>query len=198
MKVLLLFCCLVAFTSMAQTSSDDVIDLYKVNVTWPGLSVEKRVNQLRTVQLEIAVRPAFRNFPLWTTTDSIFRLGMDPSVAIQYRAYSDPARRISRGRSTAQNSMNFFAFHFQSRYVDRNLGFFDLFDLRFRGLRNNLGVVWGIQRNYPEKTSLNAFIGGGFTGFLPINSPSGNSLTARPALFGGLRVGFWFKKKVKE
>jgi hypothetical protein len=198
MKALLLFCCLVAFTSMAQTSSDDVIDLYKVNVVWPGLSLEKRVNQLRTVQVEIAVRPAFRSFPFFSTADSTFRLGVDPSVSMQYRVYSDPSRRIAKGRSTANNSMNFFAFHFQSRYFDTNLGIFDLFDLRFHGLQNNLGVVWGIQRNYPDKTSLSAFIGGGFFSFLQFNVPFERAFSARPAIFGGVRVGFWFKKKVNE
>ena len=110
----------------------------------------------------------------------LFRLFASTS----YRVYYNFEKRSLQEKNTARNSANYFALLVLAASQPLNKG--TDYDLQLNKGLLNTGVVWGFQRNYPSRFSLDLNIGLGYVkagtmnGFSPI---------------GELNIGFWLGKK---
>ncbi len=174
-----LFTLLTFFTSFSQKEEQniDVTKVITANFFYPGISYEARLGKHQTFFVS-----AFMNI-LAVTRFSGTRFFVGPAIALQYRNYYNLAKRAKNGLRTEMNSANYIGpivfgtYSKNSRHGEA-------------GLSNIVGFVWGLQRNYVKRFSLDVNAGLGYL-FSDINFSNNNSIT----LINQVRLGFWLNKK---
>jgi hypothetical protein len=104
-----------------------------------------------------------------------------------FRVYYNSEKRLLDEKNVSRNSANYFALLFLSATKPLNSPDF-YYDQRLNNALINAGLVWGIQRNFPSRFSLDLNIGLGYV--------KAGSLTGLSPL-GELNLGFWLGKKTQ-
>jgi hypothetical protein len=168
-------------------SFSGVRDVSKVSFLSPGFSYEHRVGRSQTLYARAYLDPSgyfLYSDAIGTRSD----LYLDPAITLQYRYYYNVARREEKGKRTEMNSFNYVAPVFKTTFNAENTGY----------SLHRLGVVWGFQRNYHSRFSLDlniglgyAFVGTRYNEYGELFTRGVNELTT----IGQLNLGFWLNKR---
>jgi len=201
---LLLFLLPTASTTFSQTfppppPTPDVTNITKVTLD-PGFSYEQKIGRHQTLYGQVYPAISF-SFAFSdglggdnTTTDFY----IDPAVNIQYRFYYNARTRQVKGKRTEMNSMNYIGIADRTVFSKHPLS--DSYDMEkhYRPI-NTLGAVWGLQRNFRSRFSIDLNVGPAIT-FAKTTSTdlSGRSETYvlnEFALLTQVDFGFWLNKR---
>lgn len=198
-SIAFLICASILFSlsSTAQESNEvDVTDVSKVTILAPGFSYEKRIGKFQTLHLH-AYAALGASYMYSDALGSEFDFSIDPALLFQYRYYYNAKKRVRKERRTDMNSMNYFAPTYQMVLSKQRISTDQYMESSRRPI-NTLGLVWGMQRNYPKRFSLDANVGLGYLfakttvpGFNgPVSSHDGNV-----TLLLNINIGLWLNKK---
>lgn len=187
----LLFCLVILVngktSSIAQSSTDPQLqNLIKVSFLSPGLSYEQKIGRLQSLYGRVYLDPSG-----YVSSSSTFgtssRLYLDPAFTIQYRYYYNARRRENKGVRTDMNNLNYVApvykVTFRAENTPRTI--------------HRVGAVWGLQRNYKSRFSLDLNVGFGYA-FARETFKSGQGTYEAVHEFvtvGQLNLGFWLNKR---
>lgn len=178
--VFLVFILLAAQVSYAQSLPEEqsVTSKLKLNFFLPGVSYEQKISQLQTLHFSAFIDLLFTDSDFNGTTET-FAI---PSIGFEFRNYYNLDKRNLKGKHTEGNSGNYFAPVYTGK--------FSLSGYDDDTWVNQIGFVWGIQRNYNSSFCLDLNLGLGY------NINVQNSHIYYPLdLIGNLTLGFWIGRK---
>ncbi len=185
-------------SEMLQRQPETVIDVAKATFFLPGFSYEKSIGKFQTLH-------AYALYNLYSYTKSSnfgvseTRFYFDPTLMLGYRYYCNYDRRQRLGRFTERNSMNYVSATAQV--------FFSKIPIGKNGYENNtrrpayvFGVLYGLQRNYKSRFSLDINFGVGVITGKSVYYDSYTGLTkegnqSQVTIPGQITLGFWLGKR---
>ena len=201
---LLANCCFIAVSGFSQSQEpDEIVDVTNVTkftLLDPGFSYEARIGKNQTIYGQVFMNTSFTYSDYFGTDYSIY---FDPALAFQYRYYYNGKRRQQKELRTEMNSLNYIAPVYEVIFSRAALTS-DYYTEDNRRAINRLGVVWGFQRNYKDRFSLDVNLGlackfGKSTALDYMGNPVSLSETAADVV--GLRqinLGIWLNKRKKN
>ena len=159
-KLILIALLFTAGSALAQFDNDGAPTQNVSRVTFlsPGLSFEKSIGLTQTVLLHAFISPSYE-FSKSDALGTQSRFYLDPTFDLYYRYYYNAPRRSDAGKITTLNNMNYFAALGEVIFSKRPLGgSYESAEVR---LLKKVGVVWGLQRNFPSRFSLDFCFGPG-------------------------------------
>lgn len=196
----LCFCALMVLTVHCfaqEESNSDVTNVSKVSLLVPGVSYERKTGKSQTLFLQ-----AFLSTSVYYSYSSSFGSSggvyFDPALKAQYRFYYNAARRTEKGKRTEMNSLNYVAPVWETFFSDGAVTESSVNEEKARAI-HSVGVVWGFQRNYKSRFSLDFNLGAGylFTKGTEIGN-DGLPVKENQSLLtplGQLSLGFWLNKR---
>lgn len=181
-----------------QNKSAQTTDITKVSVIGPAVSYEKSAGHKGTVHAQAFLNLSFA-FSYSSSFGANYFLYANPAAGIQYRYYYNGARRETMGKRTAMNSMNYIAPLYTIAFSNWSVSK-DYYGEEKRRLFHNLALVWGFQRNYEKRFSIDVNVGPGFafvntTLYDQNYQPTGTELVTSFELAAQVRIGFWLNRK---
>jgi hypothetical protein len=181
----------------SRIKNDDVTDVLKVTFLNPGIGYEKRIGKFQTLagQLFMNTSTSFSNTAFVRNELTLY---FDPALSLQYRYYYNYKRRSDNDKRTDMNSMNYLAASYEVFFSKANLTELYSPEIDRRPIQN-IGIVWGIQRNYKKRFSLDLNLGLGYlsakatTYNFSLNSTT-SITTGQVSFLGQLNLGFWLNK----
>ena len=180
----------------AQESAEPVTNLPKLTFLVPGIAYEAAIGKKQTLQGHAYVGFS-TSFSSSSSLGTSFNFYVNPGFNVQFRHYYNGEKRAAQGRPTRLNSMNFIGVMYSGLYSKNIISDgYEVYHPKFIG---SAGVMWGIQRNYKGKFSLNLAIGPGlaFTHELYYDNNIGDVNTRGVTEFttvGEITLGIWLKK----
>jgi hypothetical protein len=184
-----------AFSQKKKTNSGDVTDVVKITFINPGFSYEGRIGKLQTIYGQ-----AFMNVSSTKTSGSSYygesyKFYFDPAVTLQYRYYYNYNQRSDRGRRTEMNSLNYIAPVYEGIFSRLPLDPNKYLPTTDRRLVSRAGFVWGMQRNYQGRFSLDLNLGLGAmfaksTYYTVFGTPA-EVIQTIPTFMGQINIGLW-------
>ena len=175
----------------------DIVDITKVTFLNPGISYEKRIGKFQSI-----VGKTFMNTSVSIGYSSSLgnrsSINFDPALTFQYRYYYNFDKRQAKGKRTEMNSLNYLSPTFMTVFSKNRISVDHYVENNRRPI-NTTGIVWGIQRNYKSRLSLDFNLGLGYlftTATLPNNT--GQTVKENVGKFstlGQLSLGFWLNKR---
>jgi hypothetical protein len=207
MKKISLICFIIFLTanSFAQyknkTGNDDVTDVLKITILNPGVAYEKRIGKFQTVIGQLFMNTSVSPVSSNTNVTPEVSFYFDPAISMQYRYYYNYERRSDKDKRTDLNSMNYIGVALESFFSKVNLIEKYKPELKPRAI-NSIGVIWGIQRNYYKRFSLDLNLGIGYrstksttySGF-PFTTTTTTIKTGMISGIGQLNLGIWLNKQ---
>ena len=187
---------LITHQSFSQEKDASVVTtVIKVTILNPGFSYEQAVGKTQTIygQAFLNVSGYYSYSSSLGTSSAIY---LDPAFTIQYRHYYNAAKREKREKRVAFNSLNYVAPVWEISFAKLSSYYNYYYDQK-RLMINRVGVVWGLQRNYKSRFSLDINVGPGYVFAKPIES-SGMVIKPRVSEFtilGQLNLGIWLNKR---
>ena len=173
----------------------DIRDVTKLTVFGPGISYEKRIGKLQSLTLQALLSPEIY-IGYSSALGNMSRIDVYPALALQYKYYYNVVRRNRKEKRTQMNSGNYLSAMTEIYfYKDRILTNSEE-DLRSSKV---IGILWGLQRNYQSRFSLDLGFGLGyiFTKQTTIND-AGQYINENIGEFtniGQISLGFWINKR---
>ena len=167
-------------TAQGKEKEQNTVGVTKITFMEPGISHEFPVGRSQSFFIRGGLTATLATDYYDEITGVLFRLFGSTS----YRVYYNFDKRNLQEKNTARNSANYFALLVLAATSPLNKDT-DYTPRLNKGLLNT-GIVWGFQRNYPSRFSLDLNIGLGYVkagtldGFSPI---------------GELNIGLWLGKK---
>lgn len=171
--------------------------LATVTIVSPGISYEHPLANKLTIKGKAAFTVDW-SFSTSSSLGQSYSLAPTGLVAGQLRYYYNFALREQKEKKIARNSANYISFVAKYKYSGITYRYGDSFMESFGGPRNysikrashmpNLGIVWGIQRNYKNRFSIDCSVGPSL--YTPF---ANNEFT----LIGDVSIGLWLGKKSK-
>lgn len=165
-------------------NQQDVKKVFTLSFLEPGAGVELPFANEATVKLRAAITatPGLNSF------ENDIKFFPRPFGSISVRYYYNFDKRMSQGKNTNLNSANYVAFlgmyAGETFRKDQNLETFNITPNLI-----NAGFVWGIQRNYRNRFSLDLNVGLGFVG-------EKSDMTY--GVIGEFTLGFWLNARPKS
>ena len=191
---------LLFFTSQSFSQKHTIADVTRVTrlaFLNPGFSYEDRVGIFQTIHFDAYLSTsAYYSYSssLGTNADVYF----DPALMAQYRYYYNAAARDAKGKRTEMNSMNYIGPMFDVAFSKAAMTELSLEEENRRAIYT-LGFIWGIQRNYMKRFSLDLNIGIGYrftTGTeLDYNYQPVHVSQSAFTVPGNLSLGFWLNRR---
>jgi hypothetical protein len=158
-QLLMIVALLLSLPSYAQDiENPDVTNVAKITILNPGFAYEARVAKYQTIYAQ-----AFINTSTYSITGGYGRqttFYFDPALDVQYRFYYNARTRVEKEKRFEKNSMNYVAAAFELIYTRMPILGSSFFSTQRRPV-NTYGVLWGFQRNYKSRFSLDFNIGPG-------------------------------------
>lgn len=175
----------------------DIVDITKATFLNPGISYEKRIGKFQSI-----VGKAFMNtsFIIGFSSSMGIRssINFDPALSLQYRYYYNYDRRNKKGKRTEMNNLNYLSPTLVTIFSKNRISTDHYFENNRRPI-NIAGIVWGIQRNYKSRFSLDLNLGLGYlftTATLPNNfGQTVKENVGKLSSLGQLTLGFWLNKR---
>jgi len=188
--------CIFIFSNcFSQASDADVMNVFKITILNPGISYEKALMKYQALYVQV-----FVNFSATLSDDlsqetTDFNLYVDPAITGQYRYYYNFNIRVKNDKRVERNSANYFAADYEGLFS--KLPISDSYvEESERRLLNRMGVVWGFQRNYKWKFSLDFNVGLGYmfgksTEYDYLQNNNISKSQGRVTLLSQINIGFW-------
>jgi hypothetical protein len=188
--------CIIALSTNAQPKQSAALtDLAKISLFNPGVSYEKKINSNQTLYLNTFYNPSLsliNNGFLSNTLKFVF----EPSAAIQYRFYYNIPVRANK--MNMRNSYNYVCPTFETSLSKKYILLYNSEELKRISIYK-IGALWGIQRNYSNRFSVDCNIGVGYISYKTKSEVIPNAITVnqvgiiRP--MGHLNFGFYLGNK---
>jgi hypothetical protein len=174
-----------------------VTDVIKATFLNPGISYEKKAGKCQTLYAQAFLNTSFGiGFSSYLGSTSFIYL--DPAFTLQYRYYYNFAKREDKGKRTALNSLDYIAAIAETIFSAGNIASSWVPEEKRRAM-NTIGLVWGIQRNYPKRFSIDANAGFGYLFAKETTINTTGQLVRKTAgkltYAGQLNLGFWLNRK---
>ena len=185
---LLVVISLFAGNCLCQLPRHGVRNVSKVSFLSPGFSYEQKTAQSQAVYGRAYFDPSgYLGYSGALGTSSGFYL--NPAITIQYRYYYNLAHRAERGKRTEMNSSNYLGPVFKTTFDAEGTGY----------SVHRLGAVWGFQRNFESRFSIDLNVGVGYAFVARTGDRVDASIFKRSVnevtLLGQLNLGFWLNKR---
>lgn len=179
------------------TTQVDITNVTKVTFLSPGISYEKRIGKFQSLVGQVFMAPSFyASYSDFLGTDA--RLVFDPGFSFQYRYYYNYDKRKEKGKRTEINSLNYISPTFENVFSKVAIASDHYGEYNRRAI-NTIGVVWGIQRNYKKRFSLDLNLGAGYLfTTATLSNGMGQTIKRNYSQFtplGQLTLGFWLNKR---
>ncbi len=194
LPILLLALCANSF-AQKKFEAEGVTNITKITILNPGVSYEQRIAKFQTLYLQ-----AFMNGSVSKSGFGGSEFYFDPALTLQYRLYYNAKSRMNRGRKTSLNNLNYIGAVWQTFFSTIPIEN-TYYTPEKRRAVNSAAVVWGFQRNYSKRFSLDLNIG---PGILFAKTTYNNGLSkatinqSQFTLYGQLNIGFWLNSRNKE
>jgi len=196
-----IFPCLFLFISTICSSqnkeSNEITDVTKVTFFNPGFSYEKRIGKFQSLygQAFMNTSAYFSYSDYFGTTSGIY---FDPALTLQYRYYYNYAKRESKGKRTEMNNLNYISAIALSIFSKEAISSSGLNEKDRRPV-TTVGIVWGFQRNYPKRFSLDLNLGFGYLfakeTVFDINAQYITRTKGQFTTTSQFNLGFWLNKR---
>jgi hypothetical protein len=193
---LLLMLCLAIQISAQDKEQTETTNVTRLSLFNPGFSYEHKTGKNQT----LFVNPFVAIMTGFSYSDAFgFRVlfDIDPILITHYRFYYNGLRRAEKGKRTAMNSMNYLAPMAQLKIPKRAQ--FNETGVEFkRQVDFAFGALWGMQRNYGRRLSIDLNAGPGCYFWKNVNFESGRKITDWKAELSPafqFTLGFWLNKK---
>ena len=179
----LVFFLLTARVNYAQSlpKEQSVTSIFKLNFFLPGVSYEQKLATYETIYfngyMDVLINSTGVN---GTNQAHVF---FTPTLDVEIRNYYNLNKRERLGRRTAMNSGNYLAPVYYGRYSQVS-------DFEDREWINQVGAVWGMQRNARQGFSLDLSFGLSYT----FDSKSYDYYNP-VGVIAQLTLGFWLGKR---
>jgi len=179
-----------------ETESPEVTHVTRVTFLQPGFSYELKTGRMQSLY----VNPYFVVISSFSYSDTFgwnVPITFDPVLLAHYRFYYNGDKRAAKGKRTEMNSMNYLAPVAQVSYPKRsriNEGIVE----ETRQVDAGIGAVWGMQRNYRKRFSLDLSLGMGYYFWNEVTITSGKKTKDSHAEFSPiiqLSLGFWLNRR---
>lgn len=194
-KTLCVLLCLAPFLSFAQ-DGNITTDVTKLTFFNPGASFEKSIGNKSTLHGHLF----FNTSVSYSYSDAFggdFNASFDPALLVQYRYYYNYNQRQQKEKRTEMNSMNYISPTFQTVFTKNAVASDHIVEFKSRPV-NVAGVVWGMQRNYAKRFSLDLNLGLGYlfttTTLQGAPQPQKESV-GMVTMMGQFNLGFWLNKQ---
>jgi hypothetical protein len=193
----LLVCAASMHAFCQQSENSDIRDITKLNFLGPGISYEKRIGRFQSLhaQAYIATSVYFSYSSTFGTDAGVF---FDPAFALQYRFYYNAAKREAKGKRIEMNSLNYVGAVSQLAFY-KNETITSYYPEKERQPSYTFGVIWGFQRNYLNRFSLDFNIGLGYSTTKTIVLDQEDKPVIKNAgefaPVSQLGLGFWLNKR---
>lgn len=186
--------------SLASTAQDDkpapdVRDVFRATLLSTGLSYEKVIGTHSTAYGHLYIRGAVEETPYAADEFGFF---IDPVLNLQYRYYYNGLKRREKGRRTDMNSMDYIAGTWETWFTRAPLDGGSI-ERDSRRPATTLGAVWGLQRNYRNRFSLDLNLGMGYRFAKTTNvSLTGQPMERRIQRFTPIvqcHIGIWLNRR---
>ena len=190
---------------------DDIVNISKISFPDFGYSYELRVGKFKSLVGALSLNPS----PQISGSSLLgynFSINLSPTLNLSYRKYYNFNQRSKKHKRTSMNSLNYYSPILQSSYTQDN---FKILDISIAGNDNNIdpmlstvqssqsfnntiAFVWGIQRNYNNRFSLDVSTGLALinsytkTTYTNGNTFSSNLSTVTPVI--QVSLGVWLNK----
>ena len=193
---LFLFCFLLIFSvHLFSQERAAITDLAKINIV--GLSYEKSMGTYRSLYANGFLSASFA-YSYSSSFGSEFNSYVVPGVGAQYRFYYNAAKREAKGKRTALNNQNYLAPALETIFSKRRLEYQHIDEPNPRPV-SSLGLLWGMQRNYPKHFSLDLSLGYGVVMGKTTQMDFAGGTTSKnrfyPSPLGWILIGFWLNNK---
>ena len=175
----------------------DIANVSVLTIFNPGFSHERKVGKRQSLYAQI-----FMNTSIYlcysSSLGNLSKIHFDPAVTAQYRYYYNGGRRSDKGRRTALNSMNYMGVVYEVIITDNRIAVSDYEEEKMRPI-HQLGICWGIQRNYASRFSLNLQLGLGYF-YTKVTTPdaAGQPVAGHKDglnTMGQLNLGIWLNDR---
>jgi hypothetical protein len=189
-----------AFSATIETEKDlpCTVNVWKLTAFNPGVAFERKgIRENQTLYMHYYAATSFGlNFSSSNGTNSF--LTFDPAATLQYRFYYNGKIRSQRGKRTALNSMNYISPSLDLILTRASISQDYLVPEQRRPLIVN-SVLWGMQRNYPRRFSLDFNIGPAFY-LAKVLQMNGNEtveqkMTSGFTVVSNLTIGWWLNSR---
>ncbi|MEO6894375.1 MAG: hypothetical protein ABI136_05015 [Ginsengibacter sp.] len=180
-----------------ENESPDLTNLTKVTFFNPGISYEKRIAKLQSLYAQLFMNTSFSigYSDTWGATSDI---RFDPAATLQYRYYYNSGQRAAKGKTTEMNNLNYVSLISETSIITEKIFFVDHVKKNHPAL-NKFSIVWGLQRNYKSRFSLDLNVGPSyFFGNVTSQNNAGQLTTEKEDEFtiaGQINLGFWLNKR---
>ena len=197
-KITFLFLLIISINSFAQEKMQtDIVNITKVTFLDIGISYEKKVAKFQSI-----LGQAFMNTSISigysSSLGNTSSIKFDPALSLQYRYYYNYDRRQKKGKRTEMNSLNYLSPTFVTILTKKRISTSHYIENNRRPI-NTVGVVWGIQRNYNKRFSVDFNLGLGYL-FTTVSLPDNTGQTIKENIerfstLGQLNLGFWLNRR---
>ncbi len=163
----------------------------------PGISYETAIGTYQTIRARAFIATSFA-FSYSSSFGSHTFISLDPSLSLQYRYYYNYRKRNEKDKRTALNSVNYLAPSFTTSFSKSSIS--DAYNTEYnRRAIHSIGLVWGMQRNYAKRFSLDLNIGAGY--YFTTATVQANPILMNKkhidkfSTLGELSLGFWLNKR---
>jgi hypothetical protein len=175
----------------------DITDITKATFVNPGISYEKKIGKFQSILGQAFINTSF-SISYSSSLGNTSSITFDPALSFQYRYYYNYDKRQKKGKRTEMNSLNYLSPTFETIFSKNRISTSHYIENNRRPI-NTVGVVWGIQRNYRKRFSLDFNLGLGYL-FTTASLPDNTGLTIKENIgklssLGQLNLGFWLNKR---
>jgi hypothetical protein len=190
-------CTFLSCTGFSQQTNIDVENVTRVTFLSPGISYEHRIGKMQTLYghalLNVSAYYSYSDY-----FGSRSAIDLDPGFTLQYRYYYNAKARSAKGKRTEKNNLNYLAPVWETVFTKGEINS-GLYERQRRRAIHSTGAVWGLQRNYPKRFSLDLNVGLGYVfGKELIYDNSGQYRTVNSSAFtviSHFSIGFWLGKR---
>ncbi|ULQ50865.1 hypothetical protein [Flavihumibacter fluvii] len=193
------FLLVLAIDSQAQSVDNTTLSqVVRVNILNPGLSYELPVSRMQTLLMAGGLNTSFGVGFSSSLGTSAF-ISFVPGVNAQYRFYYNARKRHEKGKRTAMNSLNYIAPAYEVLFSAYNVDEDAIDEESHVRPIHTIGAVWGIQRNYKTRFSLDLSLGIGYqiaeSTYYDAVDQYYTSIKGTPTAIIKLQLGIWVNKK---
>lgn len=195
-KIFLLLVILISANCFSQKDiNTDIRNVTKITFFNPGVSYEMKIGKLQSLYAQAFLSTSFY-LGYSSSLGSTSGINMYPALALQYRYYYNAARRKAKGKRTEMNSLNYVSALVETDFYKENVSSNGEKQLRASKI---FGVVWGFQRNYQKRFSLDLNLGVSYVYSKETTIDDAGQYTTKNVgeftNIGQIGLGFWLNRR---